>query len=145
MVDISHKDSTIRVAKASGKVILGGNIIAQLSNGEIHTKKGAVFSTAIIAATMAVKKTSDLIPFCHPLMINGCKVNINVEGDCAYINCEVKISGKTGVEMEALTGVTAAALTIYDMCKALSHEIKITDIELIKKTGGKSDYEKVSK
>lgn len=118
-------------------------IIDQLQNDEIHTKKGPVFQTAILAGVMAVKKTSDLIPLCHPLAINKCSVDIEVNdnGDIV-IDCMVKVSGKTGVEMEALTGASVAALTIYDMCKGFSHNIIIKETKLIEKTGGKSDFKR---
>ena len=140
MVDIDKKEITKRIAQASGQVYLGSEILSLLINGEIQSKKGAVFQTAIIAGTMAVKKTSELIPFCHPLPINGCKIDITaIDSESVQITCAIKTEGKTGVEMEALSGVSVAALTIYDMCKAMSHDIIISDIQLIKKTGGKSD------
>jgi cyclic pyranopterin phosphate synthase len=117
------------------------DVMSQLINGDIQTKKGPVFHTAIIAATMAVKKTSELIPFCHPLLIEGCKLQITpiIDKNSLQIDCTVDISGKTGVEIEALTGVSVAALTIYDMCKAITQQMTISEIKLIKKTGGKSD------
>ena len=104
-----------------------------------NTAKGPVFHTAIIAGTMAAKRTHELIPFCHPLGIENCKIVIDMEGDEAVIRCTVSVHHKTGVEMEALTGASVAALTIYDMCKALSHDIVIAQTKLIEKRGGKSD------
>ncbi|MCK5678230.1 MAG: cyclic pyranopterin monophosphate synthase MoaC, partial [Flavobacteriaceae bacterium] len=109
-------------------------------NDELTTKKGPVFQTAIIAGIQAVKKTSELIPMCHPLIINGVDINIDIiDNENIKIICEVKIDGKTGVEMEALTGANIAALTVYDMCKAISQKMVIKEIKLIEKTGGKSD------
>ncbi|MGD1892183.1 MAG: cyclic pyranopterin monophosphate synthase MoaC [Cyclobacteriaceae bacterium] len=146
MVDVSQKAITQRNATAQSVVVLDQNLWEQLGldNSEatdIYTKKGPVFQTAIIAGTMAVKKTSELIPFCHPLTIEKCKINIQpAENYEIRIECTVGVSGKTGVEMEALTGVSVAALTIYDMCKALSHAIVIGSTQLIEKTGGKSDF-----
>ncbi len=140
MVDISKKNVTARYAHANSIITLPKVVMDHFIDGEIKSKKGPVFSTAIIAATMAVKKTADLIPFCHPLIIDSCDVQIKVinQKDVS-IDCKVKISGKTGVEMEALTGASVAALTIYDMCKAFSHDMTISEISLIEKTGGKSD------
>ncbi len=141
MVDVSIKEITKRVAIAQSIVIVDDEILSLLENGDIMTKKGAVFQTAIIAGTMAAKKTGDLIPFCHPIGLESCKISIKVENKEIIIKCEVSVSSKTGVEMEALTGASIAALTIYDMCKAMSHNIVIKETKLIKKTGGKSDYE----
>jgi cyclic pyranopterin phosphate synthase len=143
MVNVSEKNITKRSAHARGFINLSHNIMSLLNNGDIQTKKGPVFHTAIIAATMAVKKTSELIPFCHPLFIEGCKVLIApVDNENKIqIDCIVDVSGKTGVEMEALTGVSLAALTIYDMCKAIDHQMTISEIILLKKSGGKSDIE----
>ena len=138
MVDISDKAITKRTAVASACVKLPEVVMNEFANGEIQTKKGSVIDTAIIAGTMAAKKTHELIPFCHPLGLNACKISIDLNdtGDLIIL-CEVSIEHKTGVEMEALTGATVAALTVYDMCKSLSHEIEISDIHLQKKTGGK--------
>jgi cyclic pyranopterin phosphate synthase len=99
-----------------------------------------VVRTAIIAGTMAAKRTHELIPFCHPLGIESCKLAIEMDGDEAVIRCTVSVHHKTGVEMEALTGATVAALTIYDMCKAMSHEIVLAETKLVQKRGGKSDW-----
>lgn len=143
MVDVGNKDVTVRIAKAQSIVVMDQAIVDQLTNDEIHTKKGPVFQTAILAGVMAVKKTSDLIPLCHPLAINKCSVDIEVNDQQeVVIDCMVKVSGKTGVEMEALTGASVAALTIYDMCKGFSHNIIIKETKLMEKTGGKSDFKR---
>jgi len=141
MVDVSDKSVTLRTAHARVLVRLPDAVRAAVNDGDIATAKGPVFQTAIIAGTMAAKKTHELIPFCHPIGLDGCKIRIdlNADGD-AQIDCETKVSHKTGVEMEALTGASVAALTIYDMCKALSHDIVIDELHLVSKTGGKSDY-----
>ena len=141
MVDVSEKEKTLRFAKAQSKVKLPSELLRSLKNGELITAKGPVFQTAIIAGTMALKKTSDLIPFCHPIPIDNCKIDISLNNrDEVIILCEVKACYTTGVEMEALTGAAVAALTVYDMCKAASHEIEILETYLLKKSGGKSDY-----
>ena len=140
MVDISSKKTTKRTATATAKIIFPEAVKNYFKAGDLQTKKGPVIDTAIIAGTMAVKKTHNLIPFCHPLNINACHISIEPDDNQDFIiTCEVGIEHKTGVEMEALTGVSVAALTVYDMCKSLSHDIVITDISLQKKTGGKTD------
>jgi cyclic pyranopterin phosphate synthase len=140
MVDVSEKTATDREAHARAVVELPVEVVAALDGDEIATKKGPVFATAIIAGVMAAKKTHELIPFCHPLGLEKCKITIDVEGQQAIINCRCKVHHKTGVEMEALTGASVAALTIYDMCKAMSHDIVIGETRLISKTGGKQDF-----
>jgi len=144
MVDVGNKKITQREAIAQSIVWLPENVAAQFSGGdrrELQTKKGPVFQTAILAGIMAVKQTGNLIPLCHPLIIDKIKVEIEFIGSQEVgIKCTVKNTGKTGVEMEALTGASIAALTIYDMCKAMSHEIEIRATKLLKKTGGKSDF-----
>ena len=141
MVNVGEKAITKRKAVARALMFLDSEIISHFSNDEIITKKGPVFQTAIIAGIQAVKKTPDLIPMCHPLSINGVDINIKViDKEHIEILCIVEIDGKTGVEMEALTGASVAALTIYDMCKALSQKMIIKEIKLLEKTGGKSDY-----
>jgi cyclic pyranopterin phosphate synthase len=112
----------------------------ELKSLDFQTKKGSVFQTAIIAGIMGAKKTPELIPLCHPLSLNQINVEINYQDEHIQIVCSASLNGKTGVEMEALTGASVAALTIYDMCKAMSHEIVIREIELLEKTGGKNDY-----
>mgnify|MGYP005999317795 FL=1 len=140
MVNVSDKKITKRTAIAKATMHLGTEIISHFNNEELITKKGSVFQTAIIAGIQAVKKTSDIIPMCHPLLINGVDIDINII-DTENINvfCKVTIEGKTGVEMEALTGASATCLTIYDMCKAISQEMVIKEVKLLEKTGGKSD------
>ena len=142
MVDISGKLVSEREAHAQSTVVLPDNVLAQISGDEITTKKGPVFSTAIIAGVMAAKKTHELIPFCHPLGLDSCKIMIEVEGKNAIIICCCKVTHKTGVEMEALTGASVAALTMYDMLKALSHDIVIRETKLISKVGGKRDFDR---
>ena len=141
MVDIGDKVTTDRRAVAECLVFLGSEIMKAIDHGEILTKKGSVFQTAQISGIMAAKRTSDLIPLCHPLSINKIDVDISIYDDeHVLVTCTVSVQGKTGVEMEALTGVSVAALTIYDMCKAMSHEIEIVRTRLLTKTGGKSDF-----
>ncbi|MDO9594459.1 MAG: cyclic pyranopterin monophosphate synthase MoaC, partial [Lutibacter sp.] len=119
---------------------LGSEIIAYFDDKDLFTKKGPVFQTAIIAGIQAVKKTSELIPMCHPLLINGVDIDIEItDKENIEIVCTVSIEGKTGVEMEALTGATIAALTVYDMCKSISQKMVIKEVKLVKKSGGKSD------
>lgn len=142
MVDVSDKAVTERTAEAQSIVILPPAVLAEVSDGEIATKKGPVFATAIIAGVMAAKKTHELIPFCHPLGLNSCKINIELDGERVVINCRCKVTAKTGVEMEALTGASVAALTIYDMMKALSHDITIVETKLMAKSGGKRDFKR---
>jgi len=142
MVDVGDKLVTKRTAEARSIVLLNDAILELLDGDEIQTKKGPVFQTAIIAGVMAAKKTSELIPLCHPLALDSCKIDIHInEAKEVVINCTASITAKTGVEMEALTGASVAALTIYDMCKALSHHIIIKETRLISKTGGKRDYQ----
>jgi cyclic pyranopterin phosphate synthase len=141
MVDVSDKLVTKREAVARAKIVVPPNIMPFLIESNFNTKKGAVFQTAILAGIMGVKKTADLIPLCHILPIEKCDVAIYVHGENEiWVDCTVKVTGKTGVEMEALTGASIAALTIYDMCKALSQEMVIKEISLLSKHGGKSAY-----
>jgi len=141
MVNVGEKAITKRRAVAKALMFLGSEIISHFTNDEIITKKGPVFQTAIIAGIQAVKKTPDLIPMCHPLLINVVDINIKViDQEHVEILCTVEIDGKTGVEMEALTGASVASLTIYDMCKALSQKMMIKEVKLVEKTGGKSDF-----
>ncbi len=142
MVDVSEKNTTSRIAQAVGKIILGKSLMTQLEDEGYSTKKGSIAQTAIIAATMAVKNTYNTIPLCHQIPISSCKVFVEPTVAGFDLVCRVKTIGQTGVEMEALHGVSVAALTIYDMCKALSHDIQITDIVLDSKTGGKYDYQR---
>jgi len=143
MVDVSDKAVTRRSATAQSVVFLPPEVQAALRQGELVTSKGPVFHTAIIAGVMAAKKTHHLIPFCHPLGIENCTVTIRLdEKGNARISCTVTVTHKTGVEMEALTGASVAALTIYDMCKALSQDMVIGETRLVRKTGGKSDIDR---
>jgi cyclic pyranopterin phosphate synthase len=140
MVDVTHKQVTARTATARATVVLPPPVAIALADNAFRTAKGPVFDTAIIAGVMAAKRTHDLIPFCHPLAIENCTIDIRMEGDSTVlIDCTVSVHHKTGVEMEALTGASVAALTIYDMCKALSHDIVIAEVKLLQKRGGKSD------
>lgn len=141
MVDVSHKDATDRQAHARTIVEFPAVVADQFADGDIRTAKGPVFVTAIVAGVMASKKTHELIPFCHSLGLDNCKITIKMDDmRRAVIDCHCKVHHKTGVEMEALTGATVAALTIYDMCKALSHDIVIGQTRLVSKTGGKEDF-----
>lgn len=139
MVDVGGKSVTHRTAVAEARVRFPPAVAEALRESGFETSKGPVFQTAIIAGTMAAKRTHELIPFCHPLGLERCDVTIEMQGDEAVVRCVVSIHHKTGVEMEALTGASVAALTIYDMCKALSHEIVIADTRLVAKRGGKRD------
>ena len=142
MVDVSEKAVTRRTARAQAIVLLGKEIISQIGEQELLTKKGPVFQTAILAGIMGAKKTSDLIPLCHPLSMDNCEISIKPGDERIIITSTATLSAKTGVEMEALTAVTIAALTVYDMCKAMSHDIVIEEIKLLEKTGGKQDFKR---
>ncbi len=142
MVDVGHKSETQRTARARAIITLPKEVFENFENDDIKTKKGSVIQTAVLAGIMGAKKTSELIPLCHPLALDNCQVEIkNIGHNQLEIICVAKISAKTGVEMEALTGASIAALTIYDMCKAFSKKIVISEIQLIEKTGGKNDYQ----
>jgi cyclic pyranopterin monophosphate synthase len=140
MVDVGGKAVTARTAVAQTRIRLPAPVARTLREAGFTTKKGPVFHTAIIAGTMAAKRTHELIPFCHPLGLEKCELHIEALGDEVVIRCEVGVHNRTGVEMEALTGASVAALTVYDMCKALSHEIVILETRLVSKRGGKSDF-----
>lgn len=142
MVNVQSKVPGRRSAVAEGRVFLPEAILNHLSQNELNLAKGPVFQTAIIAGIMAAKKTGELIPLCHPLGLDHIGIQIHLEGNDAVIVATASIEAKTGVEMEALTAVSLAALTIYDMCKALSHEMVIHQIRLIEKTGGKNDFKR---
>ena len=130
----------MREAHAQASVRLPKEIVQHISAGEIGTRKGPVFATAIIAGVMAAKKTHELIPFCHPVGLDDCKITISMSGNDAVVDCRCKVRHRTGVEMEALTGASVAALTVYDMLKALSHDIVIGETRLLSKSGGKTDF-----
>ncbi|MBQ3660533.1 MAG: cyclic pyranopterin monophosphate synthase MoaC [Firmicutes bacterium] len=138
MVDVSGKAVTVREAQAQGTILVGPAVLELLQRGDIA--KGDVLAAARIAGIMACKKTSDIIPLCHPLPITKASVDFEILPSQQEVRavCTVKTEGKTGVEMEALTGVSAALLTIYDMCKAVSKEMVISDVHLVRKSGGKS-------
>ena len=138
MVDVSHKDNSDRTATAKGSVIMGPQTLKLIMDGGV--KKGDVLSVAQIAGIMGAKKTPDLIPLCHPLNLSSVKVDLICDPErCAVdISATCRLAGKTGVEMEALTAASIAALTIYDMCKAVDRSMRITDIRLVYKSGGKS-------
>ena len=141
MVDVSEKADTRRFALARGQITVSRSVLDAILDKSVP--KGDVLSTARIAGIMAAKKTWDLIPLCHPLMLSKVSVDFKIDRDTNTITCEcsVKLTGKTGVEMEALTGVSLALLTIYDMCKAIDKSMEIGNIYLVQKTGGKSgDY-----
>ena len=140
MVDVSDKTATQRTAVAEAKVHFPPGVAAALRDNGLRSPKGPVFDTAIVAGVMGAKRTHELIPFCHPLGIESCRIAIDLEGDAAVIRCSVSVHHKTGVEMEALTGASIAALTVYDMCKGLSHDIVIGGVRLLSKEGGKSAY-----
>jgi cyclic pyranopterin monophosphate synthase len=140
MVDIADKTASKRTATAEARVRFPKEVAAALRESGLRSTKGPIFDTAVVAGVMAAKRTHELIPFCHPLGIENCRIAIELEGDTAVIRCAVTVHHKTGVEMEALTGASVAALTVYDMCKALSHDIVIADLRLLAKAGGKSNY-----
>jgi len=143
MVDVGDKIATRREATAEARIRVPADVASTLRAQGMRSAKGSIVDTAIVAGTMAVKRTHELIPFCHPLAIERCAFDIAFEGsDELVIRCTVAVTHKTGVEMEALTGVSVAALTVYDMCKALSHEIVIGDVRLIEKSGGKRRFKK---
>ena len=144
MVDVGGKQITRRVASAEARLRLPRAVLLALRKSGHRTKKGPIFDTAIIAGVMAAKRTFELIPFCHPLLLENCKLEVGPAPGGIRIVCTVSVEARTGVEMEALTGATVAALTVYDMCKALSHDIQITTVRLLAKSGGKRDFQRRS-
>jgi cyclic pyranopterin monophosphate synthase len=140
MVDVGAKAVTRREAVAEALITLPTEVARELKRTGHRTKKGPVFDTAIIAGTLAVKRTHELIPFCHPLPVDHVNIQVAVCRGGLRISCQVAVEHRTGVEMEALTGATVAALTVYDMCKALSHDITIGPVRLMSKRGGKRDF-----
>ncbi|MEN8904965.1 MAG: cyclic pyranopterin monophosphate synthase MoaC [Clostridiales bacterium] len=136
MVEITDKEETKRLAVACGKILMKSDTINKIKTVKIE--KGDVLSVAQIAGIMGAKKTSDIVPMCHPLMLTGINLELTIEDYGIYIESTVKTYGKTGVEMEALTAISITALTIYDMCKSVDKNMKITDIYLKHKNGGKS-------
>ena len=141
MVDVGEKAVTRRVARARCIVLLPENVLDLLEREEIHTRNGPVFQTAIIAGVLAAKRTGELIPLCHPIGMENCQITIQVnEKREVVIDCTATVTAKTGIEMEAMVGASIAALTIYDMCKAFSHDIVIKEVILMEKRGGKRDF-----
>lgn len=141
MVDVGEKKTSKRMARAQALVKVSSEILGIFERDDLQTKKGPVFQTAIIAGIMASKKTSELIPLCHPLSLDQCNLSIQINDEnLIEVIAEASIRGKTGVEMEALTAASVAALTIYDMCKSYGHDIIIQQIKLLEKSGGKSDF-----
>jgi cyclic pyranopterin phosphate synthase len=141
MVDVSAKAPTLRTASAEAVVRFPPEAWRALEAAGFATAKGPVFHTAVVAGTMAAKRTHELIPFCHPLGLERCDLSIEpAAGECVVVRCTAAVHHRTGVEMEALTGASVAALTVYDMCKALSHGIVIESLRLVEKTGGKSGF-----
>ena len=136
MVDVGGKPVTQRIACAEARMRLPPPVARALQSSGHRTKKGPVFDTAIIAGVMAAKRTHELLPFCHPLALDDCSIEIATVRGGLTILCRVAVHHRTGVEMEALTGATVAALTVYDMCKALSHDIEIVSVRLLEKSGG---------
>jgi cyclic pyranopterin monophosphate synthase len=144
MVDVGDKEITRRAASAEARIRLPRAVLLALRKSGHRTKKGPIFDTAIIAGVLAAKRTSELIPFCHPLLLDNCKLEVAAAPGGIRIVCTVSVQGRTGVEMEAMTGATVAALTVYDMCKALSHDIELSTVRLLAKTGGKRDFSRRS-
>ena len=141
MVDVTAKPPTLRVACAVARVRFPPAVFAALESAGFRTAKGAVIATAVVAGTLAAKRTHELIPFCHPLGLERCDIAIDSRGrDALEVRCTAAVHHRTGVEMEAMTGAAVAALTVYDMCKSLSHAIAIEDLRLISKSGGRSDF-----
>jgi cyclic pyranopterin phosphate synthase len=140
MVDVSDKVVTKRSATAEARVHFPPAVAAALRASGLRSPKGPVFDTAIVAGVLAAKRTHELIPFCHPLGLENCRIVIDLAGDSAVVRCTASVHHKTGVEMEALIGASIAALTVYDMCKGLSHEIVIGEVRLLAKEGGSSRY-----
>jgi cyclic pyranopterin phosphate synthase len=141
MVDVGAKQVTHRMAAAEARLRLPAGVARALRASGHRTKKGPVFDTAILAGVMAAKRAHELIPFCHPLALENCQVHIEQRrGGEIVVRCEASVHHRTGVEMEALTGAAVAALTIYDMCKALSHDIEIVSVRLLAKSGGRRRF-----
>lgn len=141
MVDVGPKEPTSRVATAGCRVTLGPDLLARFADGDLVTGKGGVIQTAVVAGIMAAKQTASLIPMCHPLPLDHCTVEISpLEDDALEVTCTCRTEARTGVEMEALTGASVAGLTIYDMCKSHNPGIVISDLRLLRKKGGKTDF-----
>lgn len=141
MVDVGDKAVTSRAATARARVRLPPEVLSALDGDEIRAPKGAVLQTAVLAGTMGAKRTADLIPLCHPLPLSGVSFATRLREGILELECTARVEARTGVEMEALTGATVAALTVYDMCKALSTDIVIEEVRLVAKSGGKRELE----
>jgi cyclic pyranopterin phosphate synthase len=144
MVDVSHKPVTLRTARARAELWVPEAVAALLQDNELHTAKGPVFQTAVLAGTMAAKNTSSIIPLAHPLPLSSVHIHIYMQHNQIIIETTVSVHARTGVEMEALTAAAVAALTVYDMCKGVSHDITIREVRLLEKTGGKSHFSSAS-
>jgi cyclic pyranopterin phosphate synthase len=141
MVDVTAKQPTLRIACAEARLRFPRDAFGVLRSSGFETTKGPVFNTAIVAGTLAAKRTHELVPFCHPLGLERCDIAIDAQGDdLIVVRCTTAVHHRTGVEMEALTGAAVAALTVYDMCKSLSRDIVIEATRLVSKSGGKSDF-----
>ena len=140
MVDVGDKAITRREASAEALVKLPANVARELLRTGHRTRKGPVFDTAVIAGVLAAKRTHELIPFCHPLPLSNIRIEVDTVRGGLRIRCHVAVTHNTGVEMEALTGASVAALTVYDMCKALSHDIQIGPVRLLAKSGGRRNF-----
>lgn len=141
MVDVSGKAPTVRTARAEVRIHLPAAVLSVLDGNDLRSPKGAVVNAAFLAGTLAAKRTWELVPLCHPLALSKVAFSHRFEGSELVLECETRCTGPTGVEMEALAGASVAALTVYDMCKALSHRMEIGPLRLLEKTGGKSDLE----
>lgn len=144
MVNVAEKQVAFRHAVAKARVQLPPQVVEQLTQNNLHVAKGSVIQTAIIAGIMAAKKTGELIPLCHPIGLDAVNLDIQLVENELVIVSKASVHAKTGVEMEALMGASVAALTIYDMCKALSHDIVIREIKLMEKSGGRNDFKRES-
>jgi cyclic pyranopterin phosphate synthase len=140
MVNVGGKPVTHRVAVAEARVALPAAVARLFRRGDLRTKKGPVFQTASLAGVLGAKRTAELIPLCHTIPIEDCQVELALDGRTVIVTCRVETHHKTGVEMEALTGASVAALTVYDMCKSLSHGMVIKGVRLVEKRGGKKEW-----
>jgi cyclic pyranopterin phosphate synthase len=141
MVDVTAKQPSLRIARARSRLRFPREVFSALAAAGFETAKGPLIHTAIVAGTMAAKRTHELIPFCHPVGLERCDIAIEPEGeDALVVSCTAAVHHRTGVEMEALTGAAIAALTVYDMCKSLSHDVVIEETRLLAKSGGRSEF-----
>ena len=140
MVDVGHKSVTKRSARAVGRIKLGDTIFRNLIQNSNSSKKGNIFEVAKLGGIMAAKRTHEMIPLCHSVPLDHVSIEVAPDGSNLKVSCTVKCESRTGCEMEALLGVSVACLTVYDMCKSVSHEMSIEDIQLVEKSGGKSGH-----